>query len=105
LTTSDAVQRRHETGVRMAMGATGTDIRRAVIGGALRPVVAGAAAGLVVTWWAAQYLQSFLFEVDARDPWTYALVALVLVATAVVAAWVPARHAARTDPASVLRAV
>jgi predicted permease len=105
LTTSDAVQRRHETGVRMAMGATGTDIRRAVIGGALRPILLGTAAGVVVTWWAAQYLQSFLFEVDARDPWTYTLVALVLVATAVVAAWLPARRASRTDPASVLRAV
>jgi ABC-type antimicrobial peptide transport system permease subunit len=100
----DVARRRREMGIRLTLGATARDLRRAVVGTAVRPVIAGAAAGLVVTWWAAQYLQSFLFEVDARDPWTYALVALVLVATAVVAAWLPARRAARTDPASVLRA-
>jgi predicted permease len=100
----DVARRRREMGIRLTLGATARDLRRAVVGTAVRPVIAGAAAGLVVAWWAAQYLQSFLFEVDARDPWTYALVALVLVATAVVAAWLPARRAARTDPASVLRA-
>jgi hypothetical protein len=100
----DVARRRFELGVRLSLGATASDIRRLVIRGALRPVVAGSAAGLVATWWAAQFLQAFVFEVDARDPWTYGLVALVLVATAVVAAWIPARRAARTDPSVVLRA-
>jgi ABC-type antimicrobial peptide transport system permease subunit len=101
----DVAQRRYEMGVRLALGATARDIRHLVVGKAVRPVLAGAAAGLVVTWWAAQYLQSFLVGVDAREPWTFGIVALVLVATAVVAAWVPARRAAKTDPSSVLRAV
>jgi predicted permease len=104
ITAFDAARRRHETGVRLALGATRGDIRRHVIGGAVRPVLAGSAAGLVAAWWAAQFLQAYLFEVDARDPWTLALVSLVLIATAVVAAWLPARRAARTDPANVLRA-
>jgi ABC-type antimicrobial peptide transport system permease subunit len=101
----DVARRRREMGVRLALGATARDLRRAVIGSAVRPVLVGALAGLVATWWAAQYLQSFLFEVDGRDLRIYAMVALVLVATAVVAAWLPARRAARTDPASVLRTV
>jgi predicted permease len=101
----DVAQRRYEMGVRMALGATARDIGQLVVGKAVRPVLVGAAAGLAVTWWAAQYLQSFLVDVDARDPGTFGVVALVLVATAVVAAWLPARRAARTDPASVLRAV
>jgi len=100
---SDVVQRRREMGIRLALGARSGGLQRRVIVEALRPVVPGAAAGLVVTWWAALYLQSFLYEVDARDPWTFGAVALVLVATAAIAAWLPARRAAKTDPASVLR--
>jgi predicted permease len=101
----DVARRRREMGVRLALGATPGDLRRTVIGTAVRPVLIGAAGGLTTALWAAQFLQSFLVDVDARDPWTYALVALVLVATAVVAAWLPARRAAKTDPAQVLRAV
>jgi len=62
------------------------------------------AIGIVLSLWAAQFLQSFLHHVDARDPWTYALVALTLVTAAVAAAWIPARRASRTDPTEVLRA-
>jgi ABC-type antimicrobial peptide transport system permease subunit len=65
----------------------------------------GSVAGLLATWWAAQFLQAYLFEVDARDPVTYGLVALTLIVAAVVAAWLPARRAARTDPVTVLRAL
>jgi ABC-type antimicrobial peptide transport system permease subunit len=96
---------RYEAGVRLALGATRADIRRHLLTFALLPVLAGAALGLVFAWWAARYLQSFLFEVDARDPWTLMLVATALIATAVLAAWVPARRAAQTDPVTVLRAV
>jgi ABC-type lipoprotein release transport system permease subunit len=67
-------------------------------------VIVGILAGLIVTYWAAKFLQSFLYQVDARDPVTYVLVALALIATAIMAAWLPARRAARTDPATVLRA-
>jgi putative ABC transport system permease protein len=101
----DVAQRRFELGVRLTMGATAADIRQLVIRRALRPVLIGSAAGLVATWWAARYIQGFLFEVDAHDPWTLGLVALVLIITAVVAVWLPARRAARTDPTAVLRTV
>ena len=71
---------------------------------ALVLALAGVAVGLIFSYWSAQFFQTFLRRVDGRDPWTYALVALTLVLTAVAAAWLPARRAASTDPATVLRA-
>lgn len=100
----EVAMRRSEMGVRMSLGATPGNLQRLVIREALTPVVVGILAGLIVTYWGAKFLQSFLYQVDARDPVTYVLVALVLIATATVAAWLPARRAARTDPATVLRA-
>jgi predicted permease len=96
--------RRYEMGVRLTLGATTREIQRLVVFEALRPVVIGAAIGAVVAVWAGKFLQSFLYKVDAHDPWTMGLVALVLIVTAAAAAWPPARRAARTDPAVVLRA-
>jgi ABC-type lipoprotein release transport system permease subunit len=52
---------------------------------------------------AARYMQVFLYQVDARDPWTYVLVAVVLIVTRVGAAWLPAHRASHTDPAEALR--
>jgi predicted permease len=100
----EVAMRRSEMGVRMSLGATAGNLQRLVIREALTPVIVGILAGLIVTYWAAKFLQSFLYQVDARDPVTYVLVALALIATAIMAAWLPARRAARTDPATVLRA-
>ena len=89
----------------VSLGATAADLRRLVIGAALRPVAIGTAAGLIGAWWTARFLQAFVFEVDARSPWTFGAVALVLAVTAVLAAWRPAQRAATTDPTTVLRAL
>jgi ABC-type lipoprotein release transport system permease subunit len=91
-------------GVRLALGATARHLRRTVIGDALRPVVLGVVAGTIGAFWAGQFLQAFLVGVDARDPWTLGLVVAVLVATAVAAAWLPARRASLVNPATTLRA-
>lgn len=96
--------RRYEMGVRLTLGASMQQIQRLVVLEALRPVIIGTSAGAIVALWAAKFLQSYLYQVDARDPWTMAIVALVLLVTAIAAAWIPARRAARTDPAVVLRA-
>ena len=96
--------RQREFGIRLSLGARPRNLRRMLIGQTFRPVLVGIAIGMVVTYWAAQFLQSLLVQVDARDPWTYALVALVLLVAALVAVWLPARRAARVDPAVVLRA-
>lgn len=96
--------RTSEMGIRLTLGASTGDVTRLVILEALAPVAAGILAGVVVTYWAAQFMQSFLFQVDARSPWLYVIIAAVLLASAALAAWLPARRAARTDPAAALRA-
>ena len=103
LTLFNVALRRQEMGVRLTLGAAPGDLVRLVIREALVPVVLGAAVGVVAAFWAGKGLQAFLYHADARDPWTLALVVLVLLATAVIAAWIPARRASRVDPATVLR--
>jgi putative ABC transport system permease protein len=99
----DVALRRYEMGIRAAMGASTAQIRSLVIRDALRPVAIGIALGLGIAYWSGQFLQSLVHGVDARDLGTLALVAGTLLVTAALAAWIPARRAARTDPAVVLR--
>jgi putative ABC transport system permease protein len=91
-------QRTPEIGVRAALGAQPSDIRRMVLRQGLKVTLAGVAAGLVVAWASAEVMGSLLFEVSARDPVTFAAVALLLIAVSAVATYLPARAAARIDP-------
>jgi ABC-type antimicrobial peptide transport system permease subunit len=101
---SYTVQRRHaEYGVRMALGARPADLVRDVVLAGMVPVVAGVVAGGVVAWLASSVLAGFLFEVEPTDPVSLASASVVLLATGVAAALVPALRAARTDPAKALR--
>ena len=95
--------RRTEIGLRMALGAEPAGIVRLVFSRVGVFIVAGLALGLAGSWWAARFIAPLLFQVEARDPTTFAGTAAVLVAVGVLAAWVPARRAARLDPATVLR--
>jgi putative ABC transport system permease protein len=95
--------RRTEIGLRMALGAQPAGIVRLVFRRVGVFIVAGLAVGLAGSWWAARFIASLLFQVEARDPATFAGTAAVLVAVGVLAAWVPARRAASLDPATVLR--
>ena len=104
ITSLNVTLRRAELGIRVAIGADASRLRRLVVGDVVRPALVGSLAGLAIAYWAGRFAQAFVFQVDARDPWTLALVVVALIATAVVAAWLPARRAARTDPAEVLRA-
>jgi ABC-type antimicrobial peptide transport system permease subunit len=99
----EVARRQFEMGVRLSLGATAADLRRMMIRAALKPVAVGAGTGLAISWWAASFLQSFVVDVDARDPGTFAVVAVTLALTAIAAAWLPAGLAARTNPASILR--
>lgn len=96
--------RTHEIGIRMALGATASMVRREVIRGAALMATGGVAAGLVGGVFATRYLQSTLYGVSRLDPLVYALGALVALGTAVLAAYVPARRSSRVDPMVALRA-
>lgn len=73
-------------------------------GGACRHLVLGAAIGLAAAWAGSRVFESVLFGVKPTDPLVYAGVVLVLLATGLAAAWLPARRASRVDPLIALRA-
>jgi ABC-type antimicrobial peptide transport system permease subunit len=100
----DVSLRRYEMGVRMALGATAADVRREVVTASVAPIAIGVALGLVGSWWASELMASLVVDVRTHDPFTSAIAAAILLATAFAAAWEPARRAARADPAVVLRA-
>lgn len=97
------VQRTHEIGVRMALGAAPRDILRLVFGSVARWTVAGALLGIAGSWFVARMLRSLLFQVSPHDPWLFCGAVLLLVSIAFVAGWIPARRAMRVDPMVALR--
>jgi putative ABC transport system permease protein len=96
--------RAREIGVRSALGAQMSDIIALVIRQAVVIAVAGLAAGLLASIWLGSALRAFLYGVTSHDAVSFAGVALLLFAVAILASVVPARRAARVDPVSVLRA-
>jgi putative ABC transport system permease protein len=102
--TAIALQYRREIGVRMAVGATGLDILRLMLGRGLAVVAAGVAVGVAGAVGAGRLLASFLVSVSPADPWAIGGAALVLTLVAVPACLIPARRAAGTSPSEVLRA-
>jgi putative ABC transport system permease protein len=96
-------QRVREFGVRLALGASVTDVLRIVVWNAARVVAAGAVLGLGAAAVAGRLLTTVLFGVQPLDPLTFAAVTAVLAATAALATAAPAWRAARIDPAAALR--
>ena len=96
-------QRTREIGVRLAVGATPADVFRLIVGRGVLLAVIGIAFGLGAAAMLSRALESMLFNVDPVDVWTFGLSAIVLLAAAVAASFVPARRAARMDPLIALR--
>jgi predicted permease len=96
-------QRTRELGIRAALGATGSDLLRLVSRETASVVTLGIVIGLVGAWALSRVLASLLYQVDPRDPATFAIVPLVLVVPAIIATVVPALRAARVDPTQVMR--
>jgi putative ABC transport system permease protein len=97
-------RRRPEIGVRMALGAGSSAVRRIVVTQGARVALVGIALGLVGSVGLTGYIESLLFGVEPLDPLTVAGVSLVMLGVALLASYVPARRASRVDPVEALRA-
>jgi putative ABC transport system permease protein len=98
-----AAQRTQEIGVRMALGAQGSDVLGMVIRTGLRLVATGVGLGLLASVVMGRIIATQLWGVSAYDPWTFTCVPVVLLTTGLLACWLPARRAARVDPLVALR--
>jgi predicted permease len=96
-------QRGQEIGIRLALGAESSYIRNMVLFQGLRLALAGVVCGLAAALGLTRLMASFLFGVKAWDPLVFFVVPVILAGVALVAAWLPAMHASRVDPAHALR--
>ena len=98
-----ATRRRGEIGIRMALGAQRADVLRLILGQGSRLIAAGLVAGLAGALLLTRFLGSMLFDVGRHDPLTFAAIAALLAAVALLACLVPAFRATRVDPLIALR--
>jgi putative ABC transport system permease protein len=99
----DVSQRTNEIGVRMALGAQASDVRRLILGQGARLAVYGITAGLLGAVVVTRWMGALLFGVPPADPGTYAAIAVLLAAVALGASYAPSRRAMKLDPVAALK--
>ena len=97
------VRRTQEIGIRMALGATTSDVKRQIVGQTLWLTTIGVLVGAAASWALARGMEGLLFEVSASDPKTFLGMAAVLTVVATIAGYLPARRASGIDPMIALR--
>jgi predicted permease len=96
-------QRKHELGIRTALGAQRAEVLKLIVGWALKPTIIGIAIGIAGALALTRFLSSLLYGVKPTDPLTFIAVILILTAVALLACYIPARRAAKVDPMVALR--
>ena len=96
-------QRRHEIGVRMALGARAADVVKLVVGQGLALALVGVAFGLAGSFALTRTLKNMLSTVDATDPTVFSGIALMIIVVALLASLIPARRAVKVNPVVALR--
>jgi predicted permease len=98
-----ASQRTHEIGIRVALGAQPRDVLRLILGQGAKLALVGLGVGIIAAFLFTRLMSSLLYSVSPKDPVTFASVAIVLLAVALAACYIPARRAMRVDPMVALR--